>query len=123
MFGQVFRIGIILPLHQVHRLSVGAEIVAAPNEIGHGFGHLPVRETEAKASAGVDFHEVLFLIVQINLARGSSGDEQQRFGGRRAGKLIQLPSQITGSVAGAAADDRQRRRMSLCQSLDPLGST
>src|SRR5439155_25223324 len=57
-----------------------------------------------------------------NLAGGSSGDEQQRFGGRRAGKLIQLPSQITGSVAGAAADDRQRRRMSLCQSLDPLAS-
>ena len=51
---QIFRIRIVLPLHQIHRLAVRAKIVMAPNEIGDGFGHLVIREAKPKGPSRIN---------------------------------------------------------------------
>ena len=120
---QIFRIRIVLPLHQVHRLAVRAKIAMAPNEIGDGFGHLVIREAKPKASAGINLYQLLVFVVEINLAGGGRRDQHQRFRGWIAGKLVQFPREITGPVAGAPADNRQRGRNPLRQGSDPLART
>src|SRR5262249_13631744 len=54
LFGQVFRIRIVLPLKQVHRWSVGPEVVRVPDKVNNGVRHLLVGETEAKAAIRIN---------------------------------------------------------------------
>jgi len=49
---EIFRIRIVLPVHQVTGFSIRAEVVSAPDKIRHCLGHLLVGEAEAEAAAG-----------------------------------------------------------------------
>jgi len=111
----------------VNRVGVRPERVLIPEETHDGVGHLLVGKAVAKGAIRVNAREIdaailLWRFREANAIRRGRGQQQQRpFGRRHIGALLlELPGQFAGRVAGAAADDRQRRRSALQQRLHPI---
>ena len=121
---EVSGIGIVFPGNRINRVAVGPQLIAAPDEVGDGVGHLLVAEAETKAAPVVDPHQggLGQLVRTLDVVGRGRCEQKERRGfiGLPARGFLQFARQFDRQVARIAADDRQGRRLALRQSLYPI---